>query len=87
MTIDIPEPMYSALQNSAEQANTSVPDLLLRKIVQLGLLGAKSAKPGNKVDFPLIRGAEPGPLMRADVNLNHVAWMNEEEVYELLAGR
>lgn len=85
--IDIPEPLYAALQRSADQERTSVPDLVLRNLRQGIQLDIERPQAAHHVELPLIRGAKSGPLMRLGANMNHVAFMSDEEIDESLAGR
>ncbi len=87
VTIDIPDAVYSKLLSSAVEEKTSVSDLLLRQVASLAPLDSRPAGGKQRVEFPLIRGGEPGLLMREGINLNHVAWMDDDEINELLAGR
>ncbi len=63
VTIDIPEGLYGELELRASAGHTSVLELLLQGAMQVVHPEPEEAH-GHRIVLPLLRGGEPGPLMR-----------------------
>jgi hypothetical protein len=80
VTIDIPEPVYRELESQARAARTSLQDLLAERAVGLARGATEaSSSPSQKVQLPIIRGGEPGPLLLNGTNLNDIMFMTDDE--------
>jgi hypothetical protein len=61
-TIDLPEPVFEALQSRAEEQDSSVEAIIL-KVIENAIAPVRgSIHPRNRVQLPLVPSSRPGTL-------------------------
>ncbi len=85
VVLDIPEPLYRALELQALADHTSLETLLVEGAQQvLAREGSPTAlREQRRVKLPLFKGGEVGPLMLSGVNLNEYVFATEDEWEQL----